>query len=196
MSAWGRSTITGSTTGINGCIGHAGLFNPGSNGTLDSVELYFDTATDLTMVRAAVYQGGLSDIDASGATLLEDLGVGSGSVAGWHVFTSISNPTLTDNTRTWIVYRGDNGTGVGLVVYSTSSADAGDFYTTGRVTLTGQTGLSDETIAFPATMDNTGASAGSYWYAIRLNYTLVSTANPLIRRARMAGNFQQLSANV
>lgn len=150
-----------------------GLFAPGANATLDSIEAYRNSAGTAAPVRLFVYQGGTSDTNPNGATLIAEGTVTLNTNPGWNTVVT-SGETLQNNTRTFIGIKG-NDTLEGIA-YHTSSAQAGDFFAThGRIDLTGVTGTSDETIAMPATMDNTGATTGAFWYSLRINYTLAST---------------------
>lgn len=177
MAIWGgNSSLNGSDFGISWCRAMAGDFAPGSDQQLDSVEIYLGGFT-ADAIRVAVYEGGTSDTDPNGATLVEDLGDQVPGATGYLTFTSATNPTLTNNTRLWIVAKGENAGNQTRA--STNSSDAEDFYSAqGRIELTGQTGGADDGLAYPSVMDNTGASASNFWYAWRLNYSSGDTTAP------------------
>lgn len=91
-----------------------GLFNPGTDGTLDSLHWFGSIADD---VRVALYQGDTAD--PNGATLLEEFGPVTQSHQSWSVQNSVSNPTLTNGKYLFLAIKTD-GT---AAIYKSSGTD-------------------------------------------------------------------------
>lgn len=91
----------------NGSIGGATLqaFIMPENGTFDSMSMY--VGLDFGAGRAALYAGGTSDTDPTGATLVEDLGlIPNGE--GWQVMPSSGAHALTQGTRYWVAAKSND----------------------------------------------------------------------------------------
>ncbi len=113
MTTWGNSNTNGGTEATwftNSCRALRGTFPNVADATLVSVSINLRRASaSLDRVfRLAVYTGGTSDTDPTGATLLEDLGeLSTGTGASADVLTtytanSVSSPTIPANTRVWL----------------------------------------------------------------------------------------------
>jgi hypothetical protein len=140
------------------------MFPAVDNALLESVSIYTGTAG---AVRIGVYQGGTSDTDPDGATLIGE--TGNQTIVSTGQYTELlitGSPALVASTRTYIICRGR-----GMSRIDTGSPNVGD--TIARSVITGLTGGSDEAIAMPATMDNTGitfSDSGSRAYMMYLTY--------------------------
>lgn len=150
--------------------------------------------------RWALYAGGTSATDMTGAVLLEDFGQvtvpyhpSSSPTSSaltelyqtWMRFPSLTNPTLPDNTRLWIALKQNND---GFIpefrtAASTVAAGQGDLDATGRVQLSGNTNTNDQQLAWPDPMDGT-SSASVFYYPVRIVYEVPATADDDILRLR------------
>lgn len=119
MAEWGSHTDQSTDINLSTPRAMGGLFNPGSNGTLNSIHFVMvDSGHD---VRVAIYESDSIDID--NATLLEDLGVVATSGTE-NVATSITNPTLTNGKYYHLAFKTDS---VDRADYTGGSAPMGDF---------------------------------------------------------------------
>lgn len=151
------------------------------NGTLDSISLYIysDGEAGDRDIRAALYVGGTSDSDPTGATLLEDLGVigcdGTGSV--WKTVNSSTSPTFTTGQRLWV------GIKSGAVVHgginlSYDVGSGGDWLGNCAIVTSAITSPA-ETIAWDATIGS-GYTNGTRHYSLYLTYSTGDTTPPTL----------------
>jgi len=140
---------------------------------LTSVSVYVGSP-HTNQVRVAVYQGGALD-DPSGATLVYDFGLTSGSATDQFLTLSVvGDIDLAANEVTWIAVKG-NDSGFD-VVYQNSSAGAGDFQTArGRFESSGIS--SNENTAYPSTFP-AGGSFSDFWYSFYLTYMVEPPDEP------------------
>jgi len=140
---------------------------------LTSVSVYVGSP-HTNQVRVAVYQGGALD-DPSGATLVYDFGLTSGSATDQFLTLSVvGDIDLAANEVTWIAVKG-NDSGFD-VTYQNSSAGAGDFQTArGRFESSGI--FSNENTAYPSTFP-AGGSFRDYWYSFYLTYMVEPPEEP------------------
>lgn len=171
MTAWGSVLSNPASPGsinVNFTRAMVGLFNPGGDATLNSVGVYMHD-TNTGTYRLAVYQGGTSDTNPAGATLIWQSGqLTAPGASGWD--DEAASGTLVNNTRTWIFIK-DNDNNVVLQTTS-SSGERSNATTGGRVAVYEHTGGDDETASFPATMNNGSQDSYTAWYRMRLDYTL------------------------
>jgi hypothetical protein len=142
--------------------------------------------------RWALYAGGNSATDMTGAVLLEDFGQvtvpyhpsSSFSSSGltelyqtWMRLPSLTKPSLPDNTRLWIALKQNNDGFIPEFKTAASSVAAGqgDFDATGRVQLSGNTNTNDQQLAWPDPMDGT-SSTSVFYYPVRIVYEVPVTA--------------------
>jgi hypothetical protein len=137
-----------------------------ANATLDSVEVYGRDNGTATL-RVAVYEGGTSNTDFQGATLVWDSGASSvlEGVASnqWNTITA-GGESLTSGTRLWLAIKGLGG----ALRYRTPDLENGDWE---DQTDRDSTIDNDTSVAFPSTLAN--APDGGTGYSIKsvINYT-------------------------
>lgn len=165
MPDLGTTFATASSTGtVTDAAVNAMMFPAVASAVLESISINSNTAGP---VRLAVYQGGTSDTNPDGATLIGQTGEETISSTGvYSTFLVPGSPALAASTRTYIVCRGR-----GMSRVDSGSPNVGD--TIARSVITGLTGGNDEAIPFPATMDNTGVTfsdSGTRAYMMYLTY--------------------------
>ena len=169
MPTFGTSPVSPTTSGATtATIFNFGTFPTVSGATLDSISLYITNLEGSTNVRLAVYQGGSSDTNPNGATLIgETAQVNNGGTANaYGTFAISGSPALTSGARTWIVAKAASND----FTWSRSGAgDMGDIVR--RNTLTGETGALSTSTAFPSTLDNSGIGTASTTSAYMLYLT-------------------------
>lgn len=158
--------------------------------------------------RFALYAGGASYQDMTGATLIEDFGQresafhssrdmsgGSSNVnqytglnKTWQRFESLTQPYLPDNTQIWFVVKHlwDVADPRYFLFYTQFAPAQGDL-TSGRVGLTGTADITDHQLPFPDTITAsvTSAYTGSqFLYPFRLVYEIVEPTDDDILRLR------------
>lgn len=127
---------------------------------LVGVRLYCDTHND--DVRVAVYTGGALATGPNNATLLYDFGKTTGTATGYVELTCppVNIPT---GVPLWIVAKGDNPSGFEFT-YTTARGNSGNYQiANGRADLTNIIS-NDPDVVYPATMPDTNATFGDYWY--------------------------------
>ena len=177
---WGITTDLATDSDVNFTRAMSGVLPATASMILDSVSIYCGIQHS-GQVRVAVYQGGSSS-DPAGASLLEDLGLTSGSVINtWQVLTSSTTPALASGGRIWIVVKcNDSAFGI---VYSSNSADAGDFRSdVGR--WNDDTISSAEDTAYPATWPANSGSFANYWYSFYLTYSISGAGGRVTKNTR------------
>jgi len=137
-----------------------GQFNPGTDGTLNSVA-WFGSVADA--VRIAVYANSSDTI--GGADLLEEWET-SQVHQSWQTVNSVSNPTLSNGSYLIIAWKGDGSS----AIYTNSTIGDGEF--TRRDTLGLETDDSTDAWDDPCTIP-TASTAGRG--SMRLDYTAVSS---------------------
>ena len=172
MATWGMTNAAGASNSFafDAVFRMVGGTSPNlADMQLDSISLYFSGSGQ--QPRIALYTGGTA-ADPTGATLVEDLGqLTINGSAAFYTINSTSNPTIPQNAQIWIAVK--HGTSGPTGYLDTNSANRGDLDANGRDNLTGVTGGTDQTVAFPATLDGTDSFAGFYypWY---LTYSIVA----------------------
>lgn len=131
------------------------------NGVLDSISVHIagDSRGGAENTRVALYVGGASDTDPTGATLVEDLGILPGAgTTGWRTVTSSTTPSLTSGNRYWLAVKGNATFGL---QYSRddSPADPLDIIATPRFAVVAST---DETVAWETPVSSAGSSTSGY----------------------------------
>jgi hypothetical protein len=134
-------------------------------GTLTSLSIYCELDFGGGEYRPAVYQGGASDTDFTGATLVWDGGAQAATdPVSWKTITA-GNQALSA-TRTWLLVK-SNGN---MRLWYCTGADIGDLVS-GSLAPTGQAGFdNDPTIAFPATSTVVGSFDSSDTAKLFLTY--------------------------
>ena len=180
MPTWGQSSITGitATASVSSVFRMMGGTSPNVDDmVLQSLSFDFAGGASNRTVRCAIYQGGSSSSPID-ATLLEDLGtftVTASEPRKFWTVASTTNPTIAKNTATWLAVKA--GAGSFTWYFSSSSAQAGDFFTgDGRAGITGATNGTDPTLGFPATLDGSNSYAAT-WYAWYLDYNVGGSAS-------------------
>ena len=171
------SDTTGSNTNI---IAGVGTFGAISDAYVAQLAFYNSQVTSRA-VRMAVYQGGTSDTNPNGATLITELAI-TGSGIGWVTGTVAGAPALTASARTWVMCKTTSA-----YPYVSSFGTYGDFNATaGRVSVIGATNTNDHTLAFPATMDNSSVSTNNWGVHLRMSYdiTVAGTGRGVMQRIR------------
>ena len=164
MSTWGKSSLSGTDYEdfTDFVLMQGGNFLAESGHKLSRVELYV-RGVHSAQVRVAVYRGGDADNNPHNATLVEDLGLTSGSGTDqWVGIDSVSKPSLTASERLWIAVKGNDG---GFRLHWDNSG-GDDFFSYGYMVLSTFTGT-DETVAWAATMLETGGDDIGH-HALRL----------------------------
>ena len=163
---WGYTqAVDASNSQTNGnIIAGVGTFGAISNAYVTELAFY-NIQTTSRATRMAVYQGGTSDTNPFGATLITELAITGGGI-GWVTGTVTGAPALAANTRTWVVCKNSVG-----LPYTNSYTNKGDFNATnGRVVVIGATNTPDQTLPFPVTMDNTSTTTVSWGVHLRMGY--------------------------
>lgn len=170
MATFGNNTPAGTdevthSAGYVWCV--PGTFPATSGATLSSASINARRGDGGTVrLRVAIYQGGASDSDPTGATLIEDLGVleFASSTFVTTTLTSASNPALTASTRTWFFMKQDyNG-----FVYRDTTSPSGEIATGYLVVLSGMS--EDYTAAFPGTVPSVSVAGDVGDLSVWLTY--------------------------
>lgn len=108
MATFGTANTTNhdGRRSVNATLVNGGLFGA-SAGTLDSVSVFGDRdGVGFDKFRLAVYQGGTSDTNPAGATLVWDSGEQTcpSGAAAW-ITINAGGQALAANTRTWVALR-------------------------------------------------------------------------------------------
>lgn len=160
---FGITTSGGSNYAVNWTRFMGGDF-PNIDGLkLISVSIYVGTLHS-NQVRVAVYQGGTTTLP-TGATLVEDLGLTTGSGTNqWLTLVSSSKPTLTADEPIWVAVKG-GGSNFRLLAAATAT---GNWYSSHGRTDVGAMGT-DQNTAYPSTVPSGGVNA-DFWYSFYLTY--------------------------
>lgn len=177
MAVYGALNNANVDTGVNlnglAVVGGGGTF-PSGGGTVSDINFYAAKISGGgTDFRVALYQGGTSSTDPTGATLAWDSGVLDASAYStsdaWRTLTGLSI-ALTGSLRTWMIVKSD----IALAMSLALSADCGDLpvswgYYTGT---TSGMNVSTMTDAFPGTVSaNVNGGGGSSNLKFYLTYT-------------------------
>lgn len=171
---WGASP-SGSSVSWGDRLGYWTIGQMPENGTLDRIEVWTDFS-DATArsIRVALYKGGASATDISGATLVEDLGEWTpGSSGGsWLGIDSTTNPSLTSGDYLIVGLKSQTGSGGTIFVeYESSDPSNGALPS---ATFASDESL-DETDVWDASITNPSDVPGSRWGGVRIEYTATSS---------------------
>ncbi len=174
---WGITTILGSGVGVNFCRALPGTSPNVANMILKSISVYESTGSASDSIRVALYSGGTSDTNPSGASLIFGALLSGAGGAGWKV-ASAGDESIPQNTRIWVGLKGSS-TDLG-VQYSMDSGDRGDFKTDGRYE--SSVVSNDENTAWPNPWPADSGSSSTAWYSIYLTYDTSSGLSiPIVR---------------
>lgn len=183
MANWGQDVFTGFST-VSAALPPSirlmgGTFDTVTGATLASVSMRWAKLSPYVngTLRVAVYQGGALN-NPTGAILVEDMGtivIGTaGNGDNIYTLNSPTNPALTSGAVTWIGFKTNDTSNI-IFNLTQVSAPVVDFQTVrGRADIASMTGGTDETVAWPVTMDGTPTFA-NFWYPIYLTYNINPT---------------------
>jgi len=161
------TTIVPTTTSssVAGAWSHS-MMNSGVRRHMTGANIYCTNHSD--QIRLALYYGG-SLTDPSGAILLKDFGLTSGSVINDFIFIACSpEVAIPANCVLWFVFKGDNPAGfyvprtASLAHHGNTSSDAGAYTLNNHID-------SDPDVAFERTLPVASATTGSNYYKFKID---------------------------
>ncbi len=168
MPTWGKTNTNGSQYTASWCRAMDGDGPDLAGMKLDSVHIYVGT-THTSQVRVGVYSGGILG-DPTGATLLYDFGLTSGSgTSQWLQLDVSGDIDIPQNDVIWIAFKGNEG---GFDCWASSTpGDAEDFDAVDNDGRTDSNGISDdETVVYPSTWPSESGTEGAFWYTAYITY--------------------------
>ena len=159
LFAWGITSSSFTQSSTHTSVRCMGGVAPTLQTGLEITSLWYRAAGAGT-VALSVYYGG-TETDPSSATRQVEL-LSLSASSGWNQFVLNQSLEWEEGQVTWICWK---KTGA-AAYYSSSSADAGDFYTShGRH----DNGGSNPATSFPTNLNT--ANFGNFWYAVYAEYT-------------------------
>jgi hypothetical protein len=176
MATFGTANTTNhdGRRSVNGTYINGGLFGA-TAGTLDSVSIFGDEdGGGFNKYRLAVYQGGTSDVNPAGASLIWDSGEQTcpSGAAAWRTVNA-GGQALAANTRTWVCVR----TGDQFHPHYPVSGEFGDATFDTKTWSQNSSSTAYESTVPAISAD--GSGPGFKWY---LNFTEASSGSLTVRR--------------
>lgn len=156
MATYGALNNTNISSSRGSGLAYLSSFTMPEDGTLDSVHAFFQDLGSSDSYRFAIYEGGTSDTDITGATLVWQSSQVDTEFSGSGEWQSVAagSESLTGSTRYWVVVH----TASSSPTFSVASPDNGDlnlrcmFYLSSKGYLTG---------GFPSTAVATDGNAST-----------------------------------